>query len=451
MIEPKLSNTKPVTGVMTGFSFAPLRRAIGFVLAGLLMVALPGCAEKERRLTFWVGGAPQEVDYWEKLIADFEKVSGVDVDVIRQPAATDQRKQGLVIALESRRPDPDVFLMDIIWIPQFALSDWLEPLDRYFRDDGLNPGQFFTRVVDKVDRRGGFYYALPAFLDVGVLYYRKDLLQRHGFDSPPEDWRLFVQLSRSIQEVERRRKPNFSGFVWQGAQYEGLVCTFLEFAATHGGGISVDDGKVKLAIDANRRALQFMQDLIRRYGISPPNTYTEMQEEEVRRSFQRGNALFERNWLYAWNLHQRPGSAVRGRVGMTALPHWPGAQTAATLGGWHLGISKTSDAKESAWKLAEYLLSREIQKKLLMNLGWYSGRKDVYVDPEVQANVANAERLAGIVDHAVSRPNLPYYSHVSRIIQRYVNECLAGKRSARRALEAMQADIDRIEEFYAAK
>jgi multiple sugar transport system substrate-binding protein len=444
---------------MTGFSFAPFRPvaaagrgpiAAGFILAALLAFAILGCAEKERRLTFWVGGAPQEIDYWEKLIADFEKVSGVEVEVIRQPAATDQRKQGLVTALEAAQADPDVFLMDIIWITQFVRSDWLEPLDRYFRKDALSPALFFPRVVERLDRHEDRYYALPVFIDVGVLYYRKDLLQRHGFKDPPENWRLFVRMSRSIQDAERHRKPNFSGFVWQGAQYEGLVCTFLEFAATHGGGISAD-GKVNLVREANRRALQFMQDLIQRYGVSPPNTYTEMQEEEVRRSFQRGNALFERNWLYAWNLHQEPGSGVRGKVGMAVLPHRPGAQTAATLGGWHLGISKTSDAKDAAWKLAEYLLSRKTQKKLLMNLGWYSGRKDVYTDPEVQAKVANVEQLSRIVGHAVSRPNLAYYGHVSRIIQRYINECLAGKRSARQALEAMQADIDRIEKFYAAR
>jgi multiple sugar transport system substrate-binding protein len=389
------------------------------------------------------------VDYWEKLVAEFEAQSGLAVDVIRQPAATEQRKQGLVIALASRRPDPDVFLMDIIWITQFVRSGWLEPLDGYFRSESIHPGAFFPSVIDRVDRHEGRYFAMPAFLDVGVLYYRKDLLKRHGFDRPPETWSELLECSLPIQAAERRSNPNFSGFVWQGAQYEGLVCNLLEFVATHGGGIS---GRKAMEISrpGNRAALQFMQDLIHRHGISPPNTYTEMREEEVRRSFQRGNALFERNWLYAWSLHQQPGSAVRGQVGMTALPHVPGARTAATLGGWHLGISKYSDVKPSAWRLVEFLLSHETQKKLLMTLGWYSCRRDVYTDAAVRRNVVDVDRLRQIVRHAVSRPDLPHYDHVSRIIQRYVNQCLAGRSRPREALAAVEREIVRIERFYEA-
>lgn len=421
---------------------------IGCLLLAALIFLPAGCSEKKQRLTFWVGGAPQEIDYWEELVAEFEESAGIAVEVIRQPAATDQRKQGLVIALASARPDPDVFLMDIIWVTQFVQSGWLEPLDRFFTDGSpARPQLFFPGVIEAVDRHDNAYYALPVFLDVGVLYYRTDLLQQHGFEGPPATWEALVRQSLRIQEEERRRNPGFNGFIWQGAQYEGLVCTFLEFAATHGGGFAAD-GALDLTGDGTLPALQFMQDLIQRHRISPPNTYTEMQEEEVRRSFQRGNALFERNWLYAWNLHQQPGSAVRGRVGLAPLPHSPGAQTAATLGGWHLGISTSSDAKEAAWRLAEFLLSPQTQKKLMLKLGWYSARRDLYAEPAVRQAVANVDVLEKIVARAVSRPDLAYYDQVSRVIQRSVNACLAGKRAPEEAISAMQRDIEKIEGFY---
>ncbi|MFZ0134906.1 MAG: ABC transporter substrate-binding protein [Desulfobacterales bacterium] len=423
-------------------------RTVGCLLLAALFFLPTGCSEKKKRLTFWVGGAPQEVDYWEELVAEFEESAGIQVEVIRQPAATDQRKQGLVIALASGRPDPDVFLMDIIWVTQFVQSHWLEPLDRFFASgSAAQPQAFFPEVIEAVDRHDNTYFALPAFLDVGVLYYRTDLLQRYGFEGPPKTWETLVRQSLLVQEEERRRHPGFNGFIWQGAQYEGLVCTFLEFAATHGGGLTAG-GTVDLTGDGTLTALQFMQDLIQRHRISPPNTYTEMQEEEVRRSFQRGNALFERNWLYAWNLHQQPGSAVRGRVGLAPLPHGPGAQTAATLGGWHLGISKSSDAKEAAWRLAEFLLSPQTQKKLMLKLGWYSARKDLYAEPEVRRAIANVDALEQIVARAVSRPDLAYYDQVSRVIQRAVNACLAGKRAPAEAVSAMQRDIEKIEGFY---
>lgn len=423
-------------------------RLIRALLASLLVwLAFPACANPVPRLTFWVGGAPQEVDYWQRLVDEFTARTGIPVEVIRQPSATGQRKQGLVLALGARRPDPDLFLMDIVWVDQFVRSDWLMPLNGYFREDALQPALFFDTIIDAVDRYGKRYFALPAFLDVGVLYYRTDLLRRYGFAGPPDTWKALAGQADAIQQAERRRNPNFNGFVWQGAQYEGLVCTFLEFAKTHGGGF-LRNGRPDMTAPGNRTALQFMRDLIHPYGISPPNTYTEMQEEEVRQSFQRGNALFERNWLYAWRLHQRDGSPVRGKVGMTALPHVPGVPTAATLGGWHFGISKYSDAKTQAWQLAAFLLSRETQTKLLLQLGWYSCRKDVYRGPDVRRKVENIEQLQAIVAHAVSRPHRPYYDLLSRIIQRYANDCLAGKIDAGAALGRMQQEIQTIEAFY---
>jgi multiple sugar transport system substrate-binding protein len=435
-------------GACYGRKPAGKRRAIFAIFFCLFATVFPqACTKSAPRLTFWVGGAPQEIDYWQHLVDEFTDRTGVPVEVIRQPAASGQRKQGLVLALDAHQPDPDLFLMDIVWVDQFVRSDWLTPLNGFFHDGAVQPSIFFDRIIDSVDRYGRQVFALPAFLDVGVLYYRRDLLHQYGFDAPPTTWQALLEQAVPIQRAERRRDPNFNGFVWQGAQYEGLVCTLLEFTKTFGGGF-LRNGRLDLTQPQNTAALQFMQDLIHRYGISPPNTYTEMQEEQVRQAFQRGNALFERNWLYAWRLHQRDGSPVQGKVGLTALPHAPGAQTAAALGGWHLGISKYSDAKDQAWRLAAFLLSKGTQKKMLMRLGWYSCRKDVYTDPEVRRKVGNIDQLRDIVAHAVSRPRRPYYDLLSRVIQRYANDCLAGKIAAGPALNRMQQEIEKIETFY---
>jgi multiple sugar transport system substrate-binding protein len=414
----------------------------------MLAIKLTGCSDHEKKLTFWIGGAPQEVDYWETMVGEFERMSRITVDLIRQPSSTDQRKQGLVISLAAEQPDPDIFLMDIVWLQQFFQSGWLQPLDPFFRLDGFSIAPFFKSVVDTVDRFGGHYYALPVFLDIGLLYYRKDLLKKYGFSGPPPTWPDLLRQAQEIQAGERSDNPGFNGFLWQGAQYEGLVCTFLEFAASNGGGI-MQDGRVRLNRGENAVALEFMQDLIRKYGISPLNTYTDMREEEVRRAFQRGEALFERNWLYAWILHQSAGSAVKGNIGMTALPHFEEGQSVAALGGWHVGISRHSDRPGDAWELVRFILSNASQKKLVLNLGWYPGRSDIYTDPDVLEQMPYAGQLQEIFSRAVTRPNLPYYDQVSDVIQRYVNGSLAGKQTSAEALTRMQSEINHIAGIYA--
>ena len=423
-----------------------------FSRALVLMVCLTllaGCeSSKETGLTFAVGGAPAEVAYWDSLIHEFQKESGIRVNLLRQPTDSDQRRQSLVIALDAGQSNPDVFLMDVVWISQFAASAWLQPLGDFVRKDAVNLGAFFPGVLKLADNYQGDLVALPVYVDGGLLYFRKDLLQKQGISRPPETWDELVKYSLAVQGEMRRTRSSFYGFLWQGAQYEGLICDFLEFAGSNRGGIIIRDGQIRLNTPENREALQFMQDLIQRYKISPPSTYTEMREEQVRLAFQRGDALFERNWPYAWALHQRPNSPVRGRTGIAPLPHFPSGKSISTLGGWHIGISRFSNEKPAAWAFVKYVVSHRIQKKLALDLGWNPGRRDVYDDPEVLKKMPHLARLGEVFENAAPRPTRPYYTEVSEVLQRYLNGALAGKLTPAAALEVAQKDAQAIVDRY---
>ncbi len=345
------------------------------------------------------------------------------------------------------QPDPDVFMMDVVWISQFVKSNWVEPLDEYVKQSNFDTSAFFSKVINLADKYDGRLYALPVNIDGGLLYYRKDLLEKYGYKNPPHTWQQLTNYADTIQSKERISNPNFWGFVWQGAQYEGLVCNFEEFISSNHGGIMNGD-KIDLNTPQNENALNFMHELIYKYKISPPNTFTEMKEEEVRQAFQRGNALFERNWPYAWKLHESDDSPVKGKVGIAPLPRFAGGESASTLGGWHIGISKYSDKKEEAWKLIQFIESYETQKKFALNLGWNPGRKDIYSDSDVVNELPHLKILKEVFEHAVSRPNLPYYTQVSDVIQRFVNACLAGNTSPGDALQIAQSELDEIIKLY---
>ena len=413
----------------------------------ILIIGILGCTKEQDVLTFAVGGAPNEVEYWEKLIKKFEDSSNIKVKIIRQPTDTDQRRQGLVIPLKAKEKDPDVFLMDVIWVSQFAASDWLLSLNPFLETSDLDLNSFFSGIIQQVDMYRQTLVAFPVYNDCGLLYYRKDLLQKHKF-SVPETWQKLSEMATKIQNKEREQNPQFFGFLWQGAQYEGLVCTFLEFAASNRGGFVDDAGKIKVDNIKNIEALQFMIDMIHNYKISPPNTFTEMKEEEVRISFENGNALFERNWPYAWGLHKRDESQIKEKVGISILPKFPEGTNAATLGGWHIGISKFSDQKDKAWKLVEYILSYETQKRLALDLGWNPGRSDIYNDTEVIEKMPHIETIKKAFENAVARPNLPYYTQASEVIQRYLNAALSGKLKPEEALIQSQKEIEKVVEIY---
>jgi len=421
------------------------------LMISLFMILFAGCRRTEEAITFAVGGAPNEIEFWETLVKEFTRQTGIKVNILRQPTDTDQRRQGLVISLKSRKADPDVFLMDVAWVAQFGASEWLEPLDDYIKNENMNLDVFFNRVVNLVDRYNGGLIALPVYIDGGVLYYRKDLLRKYGYSEPPETWDKLVDCALKVQKDMRNINPNFYGFLWQGAQYEGLVCNWIEFAASNGGGIILRDGKIKLNLPSNIEAVQFMYDLIHTYKISPPNTFTEMKEEEVRMSFQKGDALFERNWPYAWALHQSEDSYVKGKVDIAPLPHFPSGKSVSTLGGWHIGISKYSDAKSKAFKFLKFVVSYETQKKLALKLGWNPGRKDVYNDNEVLERLPHLAKLKNVFENALPRPNLPYYTQISEILQHYINAAIAGKLTPEVALSQAEKEAQNVIERYERK
>jgi multiple sugar transport system substrate-binding protein len=330
----------------------------------------------------------------------------------------------------------------VAWVGLFAHSGWLEPLRN------IDSSPYFEKVIQQVDTFKGDLVALPVYMDGGLLYYRPDLLEKYRNGVHPQTWDDLLEASLQVQRDVSPAHSGFYGFVWEGAQYEGLICNFLEFAGTRGGFL-LEGNRVRLDTPENRWAIRFMHDLIWKYKVSPPNTYTEMREEQARVYFQRGDALFERNWPYAWKLHQAPGSEVKGKTGMAPLPAPPSGQSVSTLGGWHIGLSRFSDNKEKALAFIRYVASYDSQKKMVLELGWNPGRQDLYHDREVLAKMPFLKDLGDIFVHARARPVVPYYTQVSDIAQRWINAALAGKSAPDHALQQAEKEIASLLARYA--
>ena len=411
------------------------------LLWAVFVLSHAGCSGQQAPVVvFAVGGAPAELAFWEEVVQDFARVKGIKAELLRRPADTDQQRQGLIIALKAGMADPDVFLMDVAWLGLFAASHWLAPLDN------IDRSVFFAQILTLVDEHHGQLLALPVYLDAGLLYYRQDLLAQFGFPQPPQTWPELLQQAETVQQAMRQYDPDFYGFVWQGRQYEGLITNFQEFAGTPGGLVIEHDGHSRIALDLpqNRSALRFMHDLIWKRRISPLFTYTEMQEEETRRVFQRGSALFERNWPYAWALHQQAGSPVRGKIGVTLPPAPAGGKRVSALGGWHIGVSHFSDVKPLATAFVEYVCSYAVQKRMVLRLGWNPGRRDLYTDPEILHHAPHVPVLQQALQAAQPRPVVPYYPQLSAIVQRRLNGVLAGRAEAAAALQAAEREIDAL-------
>jgi len=119
----------------------------------------------------------------------------IRVEMRPTPDAADLRHQLYVQWLNARATDPDILQVDAIWTPEFAAAGWILPLDRFAPDTAA-----FFPVTIEANRWQGGLFALPWFVDVGMLYWRTDLFRR-----APETWdELEREARRAIADGSPR-------------------------------------------------------------------------------------------------------------------------------------------------------------------------------------------------------------------------------------------------------
>ena len=357
----------------------------------------------------------------------------VDLRAETLPNASDAAREMFLTALEGGASDFDVFAIDVVWAPEFARAGWLADLSASFPPERLRQ-EYLASAVEAVTLDGRIY-AVPWFLDVGLLYYRTDLAPR-----APRTYAELRELARSAM----RRDPSLSGFLWQGRQYEGLNCNAFEAVWGHGGEL-VRDGHIALDTDAARAGLGWLRESIES-GLSPRSVIASA-EEETRRAFQDGRAVFLRNWPYAWAELQKPGSPVRGKVGFAPLPSASGAPGAGTLGGWQLAVNAHASPlrRRAAERLVAFLTSREAAVELALRYSRIPARRAVYEDPRVREGAPFIAALLPVALAARPRPVTPYYALASDSIQGELSAAVTGLRPIEEALSRAQRIVQHLE------
>ena len=405
-----------------------MRPAVRGLLAGVLCQIAACAAAPERVLTISGSMLGREGEVL-RLQLDRFRLAHPDLNVALRdtPDAADQRHQLYVQWLNARVGEPDVLQLDVVWTPEFAAAGWIRSLDAFHPPTA---GLFDTAVT--ANRWRGELYALPWFIDVGMLYWRTDLMP-----APPDTLDALVDTSRRL--IGERQVP--FGFIWQGARYEGLITNFVEYLAAFGGAILDDRGRVVVDSEAAVRALTFMRDSIYADGIVPPAVLT-WQEEHTRFAFQNGQAAYMRNWPYAYALLGANGSEVAGRYAVAPLPRGPEGTPAAALGGSTLAINAYSDQPDDAYRLIEFLLQPQQMIERAQLAGQFPPARTLYDDAALQAALTiPAAEARRIIEAAVPRPVTPVYSQLSSILQVSVHRALTRQQEPRPALADAAAEI----------
>ena len=354
----------------------------------------------------------------------------INLKVVRGPLETEAMSDLAISSLLLGKAPFDGLLMDVTWLPKYAAAGWMEPLEDFFNEKDVDALAIGAREGNSYD---GHLYRWPLTADMGLLYYRTDLMEQ-----PPETPEELVLVSQSLQ---KDRKVDW-GYVWQGRQYEGLSCVYLEMIDGFGGDwLQPNNNHIGLDLDPGVQAAAWLQELIDQ-GVSP-NAVTNYAEPEALQSFKVGDAAFMRNWPYAWTELQKSDSAVKGNVGITTMVARPGHST-ATLGSWGLTVLKGSAHVNASIEAIRFLTNESSQKQLFLKHGYTPTQQSVFDDPQLLQDKPILAEFGQALKVVKARPETPLYAQISDVLTRQLSSILTRETTPKDGMNVATSHTNQI-------
>ena len=372
----------------------------------------------------------------DELTKRFTKINPrVKVQPLTLSFNPDEARDMVMNVLRSKTTDMGVVPVDVYWIEEMARSRMLLRLDHFFPPADR---EAFLDIAIRQCRHEGHIYGVPSFITAGVLFYRADLLKKYGF-KPPTTWDELIAQSRTILDGEKN--PELQGFIFQGYEYEGMSCAFLEFLWSNGGDVVDGDGNVVIDSPEAIGALTYMRDFIHKHKITPEKI-TRAEFVEDYDDFVEGNAVFLRLWPHVMQAVESEGSRVAGKVKIAPLPAGPmGKHGVSVIGGWNLSIPTHTKSPAAAWSFIRFSTSYESQKQKAIKGGPLPTLKSLYDDPDVRRSKPYYAGLPEILSSARLRQDIPSYPQISKRIQRRVGAVLRGEMEPEEAAGLLAGDV----------
>ncbi|MEN9329358.1 MAG: hypothetical protein RLZZ484_546 [Pseudomonadota bacterium] len=408
--------------------------------AAVVVAGLSGqAALADTKIRVFSGGQNQRPDLMRKLFDAYQAQNpGTTIEIETGGATSELQRQYLSTVLNAKDTAIDIYMIDIVNPSQYFNAGWLEPLDSYV--GGAAALKPYLPVYSQANLVNGKVAALPAFADAMFMYYRKDLLEKHGVKEP-KTWDELTAAAKKITEAEKN--PSLQGLSIQGAPIEGAVCTFLLPYWSQGKQFNDANGKLTLDKEAATKGLDMWLKMVDA-GVLKKNI-AEVTTPVTVNEFKAGQVVFAINWGFAWDVFKDAAdSQVKGKVGVMPLPAVAGGKSATCVGGWQWAVSAFSKNKPAAAQLVKYMSTPEASKFLAREGSLLPVFQSVYTDADVLKQAPWFKDAANVIIAGQARPISSQYGQVSDVVRTNTNAALARTKTPTEAVNDIEGRLNRV-------
>lgn len=343
----------------------------------------------------------------------------------------------MLVALRSGTT-PDLIDVANGWTVPFAYTGGLTPLDDRIKAAGLDLADWLPAPLETATLDGKMY-GVPYRNEAHAIIYNKQLFKDAGLDpeKPPQTWPELVDAAKKLTRTNAAGQRQYGFGIAGGGEVANLLSRSLPMIWMNGGSIISDDLKRATVNEpAAVEAVAFYTGMLTEHKVAPPSTL-------------QNDGLALRRLLVAGTLAQYQGGqfdlpAIKKenpnlQVGAYPIPHPPGKQTAATLGGWNWVIPKAAKNPDGAWKLVAFLSQPD-------NMGFYTdtfpARKSAMALPRFQE--PDLQPFKAMLPFARRVPPAAAWVQIVQVYFDRTQEILLGDATPQKAMDAAAKEIQAL-------
>jgi len=367
------------------------------------------------------------IDEFNRLYAG--KIEVIPVNLPFSKFSTNERKELLARSLRSKSEKLDIFAVDLIWVPRFA--KWSEPLDSYFSIDEkkrLLKDALQSCVFE------GTLVAMPMYLDIGLLYYRRDIIRKlpdaDAIEKRLQESITWEEMAHLRKRLAYLKKPFY---LFPAKDYEGLICNFLELAVGYDPEF-LKSNTFNLHSPAALKSLQMMVDFVK--NGTTPRVVTDFDEFLCNKYMLDHDGVFVHSWpdFIKNMLSSYSDTSKLEYIGTAPLPHFQGKPSTSVFGGWNLMVSKSSTKKNEAIEFIRFFQSEAIQRMIFERMGYLPAINSVYEDSLFLRTHNDLPFYHQLQRRGFHRPALVEYTKFSDIVSHFAHLAIKQEISVEQAL-----------------